>query len=124
MLYKLNIEKIESSSRMKIKSPAQFNVKEKDIEDFLKSRLNEVVSEDQLMLIGQERSWQEQPDLLAFDKNGQLYIFELKRWESEKENILQVMRYAQIFGRCTYVELQDLARRQQRLEGDLKEKHK
>ena len=124
MLYKLNIEKIESSSRMKIKSPAQFNVKEKDIEDFLKSRLNEVVSEDQLMLIGQERSWQEEPDLLAFDKNGQLYIFELKRWESEKENILQVMRYAQIFGRCTYVELQDLARRQQRLEGDLKEKHK
>ncbi len=124
MLYKLNIEKIESSSRMKIKSPAQFNVKEKDIEDFLQSRLNEVVSEDQLMLIGQERSWQEEPDLLAFDKNGQLYIFELKRWESEKENILQVMRYAQIFGRCTYVELQDLARRQQRLEGDLKEKHK
>ncbi len=124
MLYKLNIAEIESSERMKVKTPQDCGLKEKDIENFLKSRLGEVVSEDQLMLIGQERTGQEEADLLALDKDGVLYIFELKRWKSKPENILQVMRYGQIFGRYTYEELQDLARRQQKLDGCLKEKHK
>lgn len=124
MLYKLNKNEVESSSRIKIRAPAEFELDERDIEDFLKSRLHEVVSEDQLMLIGQERRRQEEADLLALDKEGQLYIFELKRWQSNKENILQVMRYAQIFGRYTYLELEYLARRQLRFEGDLKSKHK
>ena len=124
MLYKLDIDKIESSKRMEVKTPAEFNLQEQDIENFFKSRLNEIVSEDQLMLIGQERKGQEEADLLALDKGGTLYIFELKRWKSNQENLLQVMRYGQIFGRYTYEELEDLAKRQQILEGDLKEKHK
>ena len=76
------------------------------------------------MLIGQERSGQEEADLLALDEEGTLYIFELKRWESNQENILQVMRYGQIFGRYPYEELERLARRQKQLDGSLKEKHK
>ena len=121
MLYELNTAEIESSTQMVIKTPAEFGLKEKDIENFLKSRLSEIVSEDQLMLIGQERKRQEEADLLALDKDGILYIFELKRWKSEQENILQVMRYGQIFGRYTYEELEGLARRQQKLVGSLKE---
>ena len=124
MLYKLERENPERSERVEIRNPAHFGLKEKDIEDFLKSRLAEIVSEDHLMLIGQERSRQEEADLLALDKKGTLYIFELKRWESNSENILQVMRYGQIFGRYSYGELGDLAKRQQKLEGSLKEKHK
>ena len=123
MLYKLNTNKVTSSARIKIKSPAEFDLTERDIEDFLKSRLHEVVSEDQLMLIGQERRFQEEADLLALDKEGQLYIFELKRWQSHSENLLQVMKYAQIFGRYTYLELEDLAKKQLRFEGALKTKH-
>ena len=99
MLYKLNTDEIESSRRIDIRTPADFDLKEQDIENFLKSRLGEIVSEDQLMLIGQERKGQEEADLLALDKDGILYIFELKRWQSDQENILQVMRYGQIFGR-------------------------
>lgn len=124
MLYKINAAEIESSTRMEIRTPADFDLKEQDIENFFKSRLGEIVSEDQLMLIGQERKGQEEADLLALDKDGILYIFELKRWQSNPENILQVMRYGQIFGRYTYEELEDLARRQQKLDGVLKEKHK
>ncbi len=124
MLYRLNVEKIESSERIEIGTPAHFGIIEQQIEDFLKSRLDEVVSEDQLMLIGQERKWQEEADLLALDKDGILYIFELKRWESNQENILQVMRYGQIFGRYSYEELEALAQRQQKLDGSLKEKHR
>ncbi len=124
MLYKLNADDIESSTPMEVRTPADFNLKEQDIENFLRSRLHEVVSEEQLMLIGQERKMQEEADLLALDKDGVLYIFELKRWQSSQENILQVMRYGQIFGRYTYEELQDFAKRQQKLDGSLKEKHK
>ena len=124
MLYKLNRDEIESSARIDVKTPADFDLKENDIENFLRYRLNEVVSEDHLMLIGQERAMQEEADLLALDKEGKLYIFELKRWQSNQENILQVMRYGQIFGRYSYKELEDLARRQQRLDGDLNQKHK
>ena len=126
MLYKLNTGEIESSTRVEIKTPQHWRLKEKNIESFLKYRLNEIVSGDQLMLIGQERQFQEEADLLALDKNGILYIFELKRWKSHQENILQVMRYGQIFGRYTYEELEDLARRQLTLEvsWSLRENHK
>ena len=126
MLYKLNTDNIESSTRVEIKTPQHWELKEEDIESFFKDRLSEIVSEDQLMLIGRERKFQEEADLLALDKDGILYIFELKRWESNQENILQVMRYGQIFGRYTYKELEDLARRQLTLEvsWSLRENHK
>ena len=123
MLYKLNTAEIEASIRVEVKTPADYDLKEQDIENFLKSRLGEIVSEDQLMLIGQERKWQEEADLLALDKDGILYIFELKRWHSKPENILQVMRYGQIFGRYSYEELEGLAKRQQKLDGDLNKQH-
>ena len=112
MLYKLNVDNIKLSAPVGIKTPRDWGLKEKDIETFFKDRLREIVSEDQLMRIGQERKFQEEADLLALDKDGVLYIFELKRWKSNQENILQVMRYGQIFGRYTYKELEDLARRQ------------
>lgn len=123
MLYKLVKDRIESSVRMEIRTPQDVGLVEGDIENFLKSRLHEIVSEDQLMLIGQEPGGGEYADLLALDKDGTLYIFELKRWESRSENLLQVMRYGQIFGRYSYEQLEDLAKRQQKLEGLLKESH-
>ena len=124
MLYKLVKKRTESSVRMELKTPQDVGLSEKNIENFLTSRPHEIVSEDQLMLIGQERRWQEEADLLALDKDGTLYIFELKKWKSRSENLLQVMRYGQIFGRYSYQQLEDLAKRQQKLEGRLKEKHK
>ena len=126
MLYKLDSERIESSSRVPIRSPADLGLKEKDIENFLKSRLPEVVSEDKLMLIGQERPFQEEADLLALDEGGVLYIFELKRSTSEPKNLLQVMRYGQIFGQYTYRQLENLANKQQGLDDGsaLKARHK
>ena len=126
MLYKLNPSDIESSTRLEIKAPDHWKLKEEDIETFFKDRLSEIVSEDQLMLIGRERKFQEEADLLALDKDGVLYIFELKRWESNQENILQVMRYGQIFGRYTYEELENLAKRQLKLKKSwsLRESHK
>ena len=123
MLYELQSEHPERSARVAIRPPEYFSIQEKHIENFMKSRLSEIVSEDHLMLIGQERRWQEEADLLAIDRAGILYIFELKRWESNTENLLQVLRYGQIFGRYPYEDLEALARRQQQLEGSLQKAH-
>ncbi|MDE2742545.1 MAG: hypothetical protein OXI58_13215 [Gemmatimonadota bacterium] len=124
MLYKINPNDIGSNDRVEQKSPKDLNLKEEHIEAFLGPRLSEIVSEDQLMQIGRERRGQEEADLLALSKEGILYIFELKRWESKPENILQVMRYGQIFGRYSYGELEFLAQKQKQLDGSLKEKHR
>ena len=53
----------------------------------------------------QERQRQEEPDILTIDEKGKLHIFELKRWESRSENLLQVLRYGQKFGRYNYDKL-------------------
>jgi len=124
MLYQWDTQSAAVSSRVPSQNPAAFGITEKDIELFFAAHLHELIPEDQLMLIGQERPWQEEADLLALDRKGNLYIFELKRWQSAAENLLQVMRYGQIFGRYSYELLQDLAHRHQKLEGALNEKHK
>lgn len=123
MLYELVRGNIELSPKVYIRDPQHFSLSEKDIENFLQSHLAEILSEDELMLIGQERKWKEEADLLALDKDGNLYIFELKRWKSDEENILQVMRYGQIFGRYSYEKLEGLAQRHEKLEGSLQTKH-
>ena len=110
MLYKLEIPHIQKSERTKIASLDYFGLKEKDLENFLSSRLTDVILEDDLMLIAQERPFREEADILALDKDGVLYIFELKRWESNQENLLQVLRYGQKFGRYTYDDLEKLAK--------------
>ncbi len=126
MLYTLDIQDIKSCSRVQLKQPVDLDITEKHIENFLRSRLGEIVSENQLMLIGQERRFQEEADLLALDSSGALYIFELKRWTSDPENILQVMRYGQIFGQYTYTQLNELTIKQIKLDSkyDLAESHK
>lgn len=110
MLWKLERDDIESSSRVRVTDLASVGLKEKDLENFLSRRLSEVVSDEHLMLIGQERPLQAEADLLALDKDGNLYIFELKRSEAKSEHLLQVLRYGQKFGRYTYAELEYLAR--------------
>lgn len=125
MLWKLNKDDIESSRHAQIASLADFGLKEKDLENFLGSHPTEVISENDLMLIGQERAYQEEADLLllALDKDGTLYIFELKRWESHPDNVLQVLRYGQKFGRYDYDELARHAKQAGSSAGDLREQH-
>ncbi|MFQ5965000.1 MAG: hypothetical protein ACE5KZ_12045 [Candidatus Scalinduaceae bacterium] len=81
------------------------NLEEKDLENIISKRIEELVRTDQLMVIMQERRRQEEPDIIAIDQEGALYIFELKRWEGRSENLLQALRYGQKFGRYNYDKL-------------------
>ena len=82
-----------------------FNLNERDLQDILFRSLDKLFSDDELILIMQSRRGPEEPDLMAVDKDGNLYIFELKAWESQSINLLQVLRYGQLFGSSKYADL-------------------
>ena len=109
MLYKLNKEKNRQKyQRVRRVTLADIGWKEKDLERLLSNNLYDFINSNELMVIFNERSRQEEPDLLALDRSGELYIIELKRWSGKQENLLQVLRYGQLFGRSGYDELNEL----------------
>jgi hypothetical protein len=63
------------------------------------------------MVFFQERPFDEAADIYAIDQKGDLYIFELKRWQSQQENILQVLRYGQRYGQYSYDQLNGLLKK-------------
>jgi hypothetical protein len=85
-----------------------FGWDERELQELLFNNLDRVIGEEELLLIMQSRRWQEEPDLMAVDERGDLYIFELKAWESHSSNVLQVLRYGQIYGQYDYEQLNNL----------------
>lgn len=107
MIFDVNKDNYEIKRRKGIRL-SSIGWKEADFQKMMYENLDILLPEDELLLIMQSRKWQEEPDLMAIDKNGDLYIFELKAWESQESNLLQVLRYGQIFGQSTYADLNEL----------------
>lgn len=110
MLLKVDL-KTKLAERIRGVSLKSFGLDERAFQDILYRSLDKLIPDDELLLLMQSRQWQEEPDLMAIDKEGKLYIFELKAWESRSENILQVLRYGQIFGSYKYEDLNRLYRK-------------
>lgn len=122
MLYKYKNNALE---KLGYYSYSDFEVKEKDLENLLAENLNDLYMEDaQLMPIFQERQRQEEPDLLAVDKNGNLVVFELKRGEVKGDTTIQVMRYTQNYGQKSYFELNKIYKKYNLTGLELKNAHK
>ncbi|MDO5714677.1 MAG: hypothetical protein Q4Q07_09620 [Tissierellia bacterium] len=107
MLYKLNL-KTKDYSKVNRVTLSDIGWKEIHLQNLLSNHIQDLISTSELMTIFNERPRQEEPDILALDKNGDLYIFELKRWSSHQENLLQVLRYGQLYGNSNYDELNDM----------------
>lgn len=107
----LNVD-IEARLATKARSVrlSDFGLDERKLQDILFRALDRLIPDDELLLIMQSRYWREEPDLMAFDAEGTLYIFELKAWESHSENILQALRYGQIYGQYNYEQLDQMFR--------------
>ncbi len=101
MLFILNKDKHSANKTTKL-TLAQIGWKEEDLQTLLYENLDQIFPDDDLQLIMQSRKWQEEPDLMAIDSEGDLNIFELKAWESQDFNLLQALRYGQIFGQHSY----------------------
>ena len=125
MLFKLEDKKLSEYQKVKKVTLADIGWKEKNLEELISKNIQDFISLDTLMVIFNERIYQEEPDILALDKFGTLYIFELKRWTGKQENLLQVLRYGQIFGKSTYEELNELYKKYLKNDkSDLSEDHK
>lgn len=100
---------VNTNSKFAVKRKTQrlqsFGLNELDLQKILFNSLDRLFPDDELVLLMQSHKWQEEPDLMAVDKNGDLYIFELKAWESHSANLLQVLRYGQIYGAFAYGDL-------------------
>ena len=107
MLLKVDPE-AQTAERIPGKMLQTFDITEKDLQNILFRTLDRLLYDEELLLIMQSRNWQEEPDLMALDKDGRLYIFELKAWEAHSANILQVLRYGQMYGNYKYEELNHL----------------
>lgn len=108
MIYYLNDGNKTQLKKAKRTTLAALQWTEKDLEDLIANNIDSIISQDNLMTIFQERKGQEEPDILALDKNGNMYILELKRWQSASENLLQALRYGQLFGQYNYEMLNNL----------------
>ncbi len=96
---------------------------EKDLENLLSRNIDDLIYSNDLMTIFTERQGKEEPDIIAIDSMGDLYIFELKRWSSKSENLLQVLRYGQLFGGSNYDALNDLYKKHNPNGGELSDAH-
>lgn len=107
MLYQLEQNK-RDYQRVNRVSLSSIGWTEADLENLVSAHIQDFLHGEDLMTIFTERKWQEEPDIMALDRSGDLYLFELKRWGSHQENLLQVLRYGQIFGNSGYPELNEL----------------
>ncbi len=111
MLFYLDKAKPTSLSPLRGTTLQKLGWKEKDLETLVVQHIDRVVQESQLFVVHRERSYQEEPDIMALDRDGRLHIFELKRWGADQENLLQVLRYGQRFGQHDYAQLDYLFKR-------------
>lgn len=107
MLFKLYVTKneIEIVKRVRLN---EFGWDERRLQSLLFQNLDRVIQEEELLLIMQSRRWQEEPDLMAIDEKGDLWIFELKATESQQANLLQALKYGQKFGQYDYDDLDEI----------------
>ena len=104
MLYKIDDHR-ELNKVVNV-DPSEIGLTENHIVELYEKHLKSTASNDELMLIGKSRAFQEEADLFALDRDGVLYIFEFKRHQSESDNVIQLLRYGQIFGQYSYDDLE------------------
>jgi hypothetical protein len=104
MLLNIDLKSLQTQKRQP-KTLQAFGKVEIDLQKVLYANLDRLFRDEELLPIMQSQKFQEEPDVMALDKEANLFIFELKAWEASHSNVLQVLRYAQIFGKANYDDL-------------------
>jgi hypothetical protein len=111
MLYKLSKTGVafDSIEPLPFKTFADCGQTEKDLENLLSENLLDGLFEgNELMPIFQERARQEEADIYALNRRGDLVIFELKRATAGGDAVHQVLRYCETAAHWNYDKLQRL----------------
>ena len=89
MIFEIQKDGKTSPKPVKTSSLTDEGWNEKDLENYLRDNLPKLISDD-LMVIGQSRPYQPEADLIALDRQGDLWIFEVKKVATSSDNLLQV----------------------------------
>ena len=114
MIYSVPLGKKSAPTPLETKTLTELGWSEKDLENYLFEHLPNFVGED-LMVIGQSSPFQEVVDLVALDREGDLWLFELKKVQGTAENILQVLRYSQLFAEASIDDLDRIFRKYRKI---------
>lgn len=107
MIFEIQRDGKAAPRLVRISSLTEEKWSEKDLENYLRIHLPSLISDD-LMVIAQSRPGQAEADLLGLDRQGELWIFELKKVATSADNLLQVMRYSQNSANLSVDDLSDL----------------
>lgn len=131
MLYRYSKEPQTDGTKKNVLHPLEYyscadiGDREKDLEELLVAYMSELYTAGGLLMpIFQERQYQEEPDIMALDQYGNLVLFELKRGKVGGDTTLQLMRYAQKFGRYSYADLDRLYQQYSKSDTTLTEAHR
>ena len=103
MLYRMNKDNV-SLDKLNFYSLQDLGKLEKDLENIMVQNIKELFLDNtQIMTVFQETAWQEEPDICALDKDGNLILFELKRHNVNASTTMQILRYVEIFGQKTFI---------------------
>lgn len=124
MLYK--VDKVSKElDKLEFYSFEDLGKLEKDLENIMVQNIKTLFLDNtQIMTIFQETNWQEEPDICAVDKEGNLILFELKRHNADGRTTMQILRYSEIFGQKTYRELNNYFKKFIGSDVDLAAEHK
>lgn len=104
MIYSITRDKKTEPKPLATTTLSLLGWQEKDLENYLFQHLPKFVGDD-LMVIGQSAPYKETVDLVALDREGELWLFELKKVSGSEENLLQVLRYSQLFSQASFDDL-------------------
>jgi hypothetical protein len=107
MIFEIQRDGKASPRPIKTSSLTDEGWSEKHLENYLRENLPALISDD-LMVVAQSRPYQPEADLLALDRQGDLWIFELKKVATSSDNLLQVIRYSQNAANLSVDDLSDL----------------
>ena len=126
MLFELKLSQ-ESNDDLKplpFKTLKDMGRQEKDLEQILDDHLHDTLYQQApLMTFFRERSFQEEADLYALNRKGDVVLFELKREGAGAGAVQQILRYAQVAGQWSYSELDEKYRTYAEDEKELREAH-
>ena len=124
MLYKIDLDAEPSSAIEPIEFYDMEKAKrvEKDLEEIIADNLVDVLfQEARLLPVFQQRPRQEEADLYAVNREGDLVIFGLKRGAAHRDAVLQVLRYSQAAGSWPYERLNGMYRKYMRKKEEAKD---
>ena len=108
MIYKLEDQKLKPKEFLTISEIGKY---EKDLENIISVNMFNVIFDDEKILpIHQERCFQPEQDITAIDIDGNIIIFELKRYGSNDDKIAQIFRYVQTVQRWDYKTIENKLR--------------